>query len=375
MKYGSILHRQVRVARVFGIPVRIDYRWFAVFALSTWLIAENFRRGLWELPPFDASTSWVIGIVTTLLLFLSIFGHELSHAVVGQMEGIEIEEIVLHPFGGLARLKREPDSPRAEFRIAVAGPASSFLFALVAFGAFSVAYFGFHAEAVWPVFAIVAGGNLMLALFNLLPGYPLDGGRVLRALLWHRGGELRQATRRVSRFGQLIAGVVVFYGLYMALFYSAYFMAAWSVLVGLFLWDAARAVYRAHGGGGARTVADAMAAPFALEPETLVSRLVDEILPVRQQTAFAVARAGRLHGILTLEDLKKLPRERWHRTRVSEVMRPVAPEFFVAPHSPLGRADELMRRNGAGALGVIDDAGQLVGFLQRGRIKRAPASE
>ena len=118
-----------------------------------------------------------------------------------------------------------------------------------------------------------------------------------------------------------------------------------------------------------------MAAPFALEPDTLVSRLVDEILPVRQPEAFAVARGGSLHGILTLDDLKKLPRERWHQTRVSEVMRPVAPEFFVAPHSPLGRADELMRRNGAGALGVIDDAGQLVGFLQRGRIKRAPASE
>lgn len=375
MKYGSILHRQVRVARVFGIPVRIDYRWFAVFALSTWLIAENFRRGLWELPPFDASASWVIGAVTTLLLFLSIFGHELSHAVAAQMEGIEIEEIVLHPFGGLARLRREPDSPRAEFRIAVAGPASSFLFALLAFGAFSVAYFIFRAETVWPVFAIVAGGNLMLALFNLLPGYPLDGGRVLRALLWHRGGELRQATRRVSQFGQLIAGVVILYGLYMALFYGAYFMAVWSVLVGLFLWDAARAVYRAHGGGGARTVADAMTAPFALEPDTPVSRLVDEILPTRQQTAFAVARAGRLHGILTLEDLKKLPRERWHHTLVSDVMRPVAPEFFVAPHAPLGRADELMRRNGAGALGVIDDAGRLVGFLQRGRIKRAAASE
>jgi Zn-dependent protease len=374
MKYSSILHRQVRVARVFGIPVRIDYRWFAVFAVSTWLIAENFRRGLWELPPFDASTSWVIGVFTTLLLFLSIFGHELSHAVVGQMEGIEIEEIVLHPFGGLARLRREPDSPGAEFRIAVAGPASSFVFALVAFGAFSVAYFVFRAETVWPVFAIVAGGNLMLALFNLLPGYPLDGGRVLRALLWHRGGELRQATRRVSQFGQLIAGVVVFYGLYMAALYGAYFMAVWSVLVGLFLWDAARAVYRAHGGGGARTVADAMTAPFALEPETLVSRLVDEILPLRQQAAFAVARGGSLHGILTLEDLKSLPRERWHRTRVSEVMRPVAPEFFVAPHAPLGHADELMRRNGAGALGVIDDSGRLVGFLHRGRVRRGPAA-
>ena len=370
MKYSSILHRQVRVARVFGIPVRIDYRWFAVFALSTWLIAENFRRGLWELPPFDASTSWVIGVVTTLLLFLSIFGHELSHAVVGQMEGIEIEEIVLHPFGGLARLRTEPQSPGAEFRIAVAGPASSFVFALLAFGAFSVAYFGFRAVTVWPVFAIVAGGNLMLALFNLLPGYPLDGGRMLRAILWHRGGELRQATRRVSQFGQLIAAVVVLFGLYMALRYGAYFMAVWSVLVGLFLWDAARAVYRAHGGGGPSTVAEAMGAPYSVEPDALVSHLVDNVLPTRRQVAFAVARGGRLHGILTLEDLKRLPRERWHATRVSEVMRPVAPQFFVGPHTPLQHADDLMRSNGAGALGVVDSAGELVGFLQRGQLRR-----
>ena len=369
MKFASILHRQVRVANVFGIPVRIDYRWFIVFALSTWLIAENFRRGFWDVAPLDPSGAWVVGLVTTFLLFLSIFGHELSHALVAQAEGIEIEEIVLHPFGGLARLRREPDSARAEFRIAVAGPASSFIFALVGLVPMLVAN-NYDFKLVRSVSAVVAGGNLMLALFNLLPGYPLDGGRVLRALLWHRGGELRQATRRVSQFGQLIAAVVVLFGLYMGLRYDAYFMAVWSVLVGLFLWDAARAVYRAHGGGGPSTVAEAMGAPFPIEPDTLVSHLVDNVLPTRRQAAFAVARGGRLHGILTLEDLKRLPRERWHATRVSEVMRPVAPQFFVGPHTPLQRADDLMRSNGAGALGVVDTAGQLVGFLQRGQLRR-----
>jgi Zn-dependent protease len=375
MRLDNILHRQVRVANVFGIPVRIDYRWFVVFALSAWLIAENFYRGFWDLKPTSAATSWVVGVATTFLLFLSVFGHELSHALVAKMEGIEIVEIVLHPFGGLARLRREPDSPRAEFRIAVAGPASSFIFALVAFAAYSVAYYAFHLELVWAIFAITAAGNLMLALFNLLPGYPLDGGRVLRAFLWHRGGELTQATRRVSQFGQLIAGVVVVYGVYMGLRHQAYFMALWSVLVGLFLWDAAHAVYRAYSGGGARAVAAAMGAPFSVEPDTLVSYLVDSVLPLHRQRAFAVARGRRLHGILTLEDLKRLPRERWHATRVSEVMRPVAPEFFVEPHASLRDADALMKRNGAGALAVIDDRGELVGFLQCGQIKRRAGAE
>src|SRR5919202_1528508 len=142
MNLGSLIHRQVRVARVFGIPVRIDYRWFVVFALSAWLIAENFYRGFWYLEPTSVTVSWIVGVVTTLLLFLSIFGHELSHALVGKMEGIEIEEIILHPFGGLARLRREPDSPRAEFRIAVAGPAASFLFAVFSFIAIGIALSG-----------------------------------------------------------------------------------------------------------------------------------------------------------------------------------------------------------------------------------------
>src|SRR3982750_2043266 len=110
MRLDQILHRQLRVASVFGIPVRIDYRWFIVFALSTWLLAENFKRGLWDVQLND-SAALVAGIITTLLLFLSVFGPELSHALAAQGEKIEIDEIVLHPLGGLARLRREPDSP------------------------------------------------------------------------------------------------------------------------------------------------------------------------------------------------------------------------------------------------------------------------
>src|SRR5437867_805658 len=130
--------RQITVAHIYSIPVRIDFRWFVVFILSVWLIAVNLARGgMWvgsvTLHPVSEFTSWILAVVTTLGLFLSVFGHELSHALMGRAEGIEIEEIVLHPFGGLARLRNEPESPRAEFRIAVAGPAASFLFAVLAF--------------------------------------------------------------------------------------------------------------------------------------------------------------------------------------------------------------------------------------------------
>src|SRR6267142_4082032 len=150
MSVLAFYKRRITVARIYGIPVRIDYRWFVVFFLSVWLIAVNLERGgMWvgqvKLLPVGAAYAWVLGIITTLGLFLSVFGHELSHALMGRAEGIEIEEIVLHPFGGLARLRTQPDSPRAEFRIAVAGPAASFLFSLVGFaGAKFSAMAGFN---------------------------------------------------------------------------------------------------------------------------------------------------------------------------------------------------------------------------------------
>src|SRR5213596_796266 len=139
MNLNSFFKRQILVARVYGIPVRIDYRWFVVFALSVVLIASNVSKYPMQivtvrLPPFADLSGLALGLATTLALFLSVFGHELSHALVGRTEGIEIEEIVLHPFGGLARLRTQPESPRAEFRIAVAGPAASFIFGLIAFG-------------------------------------------------------------------------------------------------------------------------------------------------------------------------------------------------------------------------------------------------
>ena len=138
MALPAIFKRQILVARVSGIPVRIDYTWFIVFAMSVALIAANVRKYPLQLstltiPPMGDSVAWTLGIVTTLGLFLSVFGHELSHALMGRTEGIEIEEIVLHPFGGLARLKTQPQNPKAEFRIAVAGPAASFIFSLIAF--------------------------------------------------------------------------------------------------------------------------------------------------------------------------------------------------------------------------------------------------
>src|SRR5882724_1111509 len=219
MNLPGIFKRQILVARVYGIPVRIDYRWFIVFAMSVALIAANVRKyplqlGTFRIPPMGDVLAWTLGIVTTLALFVSVFGHELSHALMGRTEGIEIDEIVLHPFGGLARLRTQPENPKAEFRIAIAGPAASFVFAVLAFAAAKLAWtVGFKA-AVAASF-LIATGNLLLAIFNLFPGYPLDGGRVLRALLWRRSGDIVQATRLAGICGVLVAGTLIIFGIYM----------------------------------------------------------------------------------------------------------------------------------------------------------------
>jgi Zn-dependent protease len=368
---GKLIHRQISVARVYGIPVRIDYRWFVVVGVSVWLVSMNLQRGIRGLPPVEPVAAWLLGVITTLALFLSVFGHELSHALVGRMEGIEIEEIVLHPFGGLARLRSEPETPGAEFRIAVAGPAASFVFAVLAFGVYQIALMGGYRTSAAILFFIGAG-NLLLAVFNLFPGYPLDGGRVLRALLWHRRGNINEATRIAGLCGIFIAVALIIMGIYMAVSpkWQGTLSGLWSVLVGLFLFDAAAGVVRHARNMKQATVADTMSAPVAIEPDVLISHFVDTILPLHRRVSFPVAKNGQLHGMLSLEDLKALPRERWRQTRARDVMRPVDRTLFVQSSATMASADEIMQSNGVGSVAVVDHAGQLVGFLQRGRLRK-----
>jgi len=378
MSLGAFYKKQITVARVYGIPVRIDYRWFIVVGLSVWLIARNLQTdiiqlGGFQLHPLAPATAWLLGIITTAGLFISVFGHELSHALMARFEGIEIEEIVLHPFGGLARLRTEPENPRAEFRIAVAGPAASFVFAILAFGGAKVAALGDYVATV-VVFFFLAWGNLLLAVFNLMPGYPLDGGRVLRAILWRNSGNIAQATRMAGLCGVLIAATVILFGVYIMIAPNwrpaqPYFMGVWSIVVGLFLLDTAAKVVKSAHGARVVTVGDAMSAPVAIEPELTITQLIDDFLPLHRQTSFPVALKHQLHGILALEDLKTLPRERWRLTHAREVMRPIAPRFFVEPSATLEYARQLMKSNGVGSLAVVNNKGELVGFLQNGRLK------
>jgi CBS domain-containing protein len=175
----------------------------------------------------------------------------------------------------------------------------------------------------------------------------------------------------------LIAAILIIFGVYMAIAptFRSYFMGFWSVLVGIFLFDAAYSVVKHVRGHLRYIVSEAMSAPFAIEPDLLISNLIDSVLPLHRQVAFPVAENRQLHGMLSLEDLKSLPRERWHLTHARDVMRPIAPRFFVEPTATLDYAKELMKRNGIGSVAVVGKSGELVGFLQSGNLKRTRRSK
>ncbi|MET0753928.1 MAG: site-2 protease family protein [Pyrinomonadaceae bacterium] len=361
MAFLEFFKRQVLIAHISGIPVRVDYRWFFVLALMSWItVSELYSQTK------DLSISLVFGLITTLILFASILFHELAHAFVARSERVEVLEIVIHPFGGLARLRREPDTPRAEFRIAVAGPVASFFLALVFLG-LMMAFGRLDKNILTPLSGFLALWNFLLAVFNLFPGYPLDGGRVLRALLWHRGRDLNEATILTGRFGQIIGVVLIIFGLFIALARGDFFTGFWTILVGLFLYDSAKSIIKETNNLENLLVEDVMTLPVSVEPDANVMHFVDNILPLHRRTIFLVAKNRQLYGILSLEDIKPLPREAWHITRIQKVMRPITTDYFVEPDTLLADARELMRTNGIGALGVIDEKGNLVGFLQRSR--------
>ncbi len=210
----------------------------------------------------------------------------------------------------------------------------------------------------------------MLAIFNMFPGYPLDGGRVLRAYLWRRGKDLSEATVLTGRSGQVIGIALIVFGLYFALLRGEILTGFWTILVGFFLYDAAKGIIKEVTGFENLLVAEVMQLPVAVEPDADVQYFVDRVLPFHRQTVFLVAKNKQLYGILMLEDMKALAKEVWRTTKIHSIMRPVKPDYFVEADAHLTEAKELMRENGVGALGVIDDAGNLVGFVQRGRIKK-----
>jgi CBS domain-containing protein len=210
----------------------------------------------------------------------------------------------------------------------------------------------------------------LLAVFNLFPGYPLDGGRVLRAYLWKRGYELNAATVLTGRAGQIISLALIVFGIFVAFFRGDFLTGLWTTLVGLFLFDSAAGIIKQIASMERLLAENVMEPPIFVAPETHLQNFVDNTLPLYHQTVFLVAKEGHLYGFLVLSDLKKLPREAWSKTVAQEIMRPVTEKLFVESDTPLIEARELLRTNELGVLGVIDREGHLVGFIRRNHLRR-----
>ena len=364
MRFLRFFKRQLLVAHIAGIPVRIDYRWFVVLAVMSLITAGSIRS-----LTGDGLPSLLFGLAATLVFFASIFLHEIAHVYAARRENVEILEILLHPFGGVARRRHEPETPRAEFRIAAAGPAASFAIALFFLGLLAISdalgtdIFSYLALTLCRL-------NFLLAIFNVFPGYPLDGGRVLRAYLWKRGTDLNEATILTGRAGQIIAAALMVFGLFIAVLRADFFTGFWTLLVGLLLYDSAKSVIREIENLECQTVESAMRLPISVLPETDVMHFVKGILPLHRRPIFPVAENRQLYGMLVLEDLKKLPRDDWQTTKIRQIMRPITTEYFIETDATLAEANALMTDNDINALGVIDGQGNLVGFLHGKKIRR-----
>lgn len=352
--------RSMRVLTVAGIPINVHTSWLVVYALITWTLAVGyFPRTLPDLSPVAA---WLSGLATALLLFVSVLLHELSHSFVARAHGLGVSGITLHIFGGVSQLEEEPPSARAEFLIAAVGPLSSFTIAGLLWAV--------HATGV--VTAGVAGAvldylifiNTAIGVFNLVPGFPLDGGRVLRAALWKWKGSLRPATLIASRVGSAVAVILMMWG-FLQVMTGAFMGGVWMILIGLFLRGAADASYAQV--DLKETLAplhvnDIMVRnPVTVAANAPVTALVD-LLWAHHFRSFPVVEDGRAVGIATLQHVQPVPRAHWQHTLVREVMQPTSPELSVERSDTVYRAFEKASRNGLGRLAVVDGE-WLVGYL------------
>jgi Zn-dependent protease/CBS domain-containing protein len=380
----------LHLVRIAGIDVTIHWSLLIIFAL----IAGSLGVGLfpaWH-PNWGAVTTWVTSLAAAVLFLLSILVHELSHALVGRAQGIEVKTITLFMFGGVAHLDREPQAWSPELWMALVGPLTSLAIGVVCTALGYVAAGGaFSSMAESPEQALSALGpgatllfwlgpvNIILALFNLVPGFPLDGGRVLRAILWGSTGNLRLATRWASRGGRMFAwllmlsGVAMAFGFHVPVFGTGFGNGLWLILIGWFLHNAAAASYQQL------LIQQALrdmpvsklthTSVESVSPDTPIRFCVDEFFVKHEREICPVTQQGRLLGVVDLPSVRRLGRERWDAVTAADVMTRVDDVASVAPDTSCADALGLMNRLGLNQLPVVRD-GKLGGVVRRDDLLR-----
>jgi Zn-dependent protease/CBS domain-containing protein len=355
--------RKIELFSLFGFKVGIDLSWFILAILITWSLATGYFPSVYEdLPP---RTYWVMGVAGALGLFLSVVLHEFAHSWVARRHGLPIKGITLFIFGGVAEMAREPPSPKVEFRVAIAGPIASLLIAAVCH---SLALAG--RQMAWPapflgVLSYLALINLVLVIFNVVPAFPLDGGRVLRSFLWGRKGDLRRATAVTSRIGSGFGLLLIALGVVRVLA-GDFVGGMWWALIGLFLRGAAQSSYQQlllrqvlEGEPVRRFMNDK---PIAVDRALSVRELVEGYVYRYHHKLFPVVDHERLVGCVTTRQIKELPREEWDRQSVGAITEPCGEDNSVTPDEDAMKALAKMSRSASSRLMVVED-GRLLGIL------------
>ncbi|MEX2199597.1 MAG: site-2 protease family protein [Burkholderiales bacterium] len=374
----------LRLGRIAGIDIVADWSLLVIFSLITFSLAAGLFPS-WH-PGWSAGLAWLTAFGAAVLFFASLLAHELSHAIVARLGGMRVRRITLFMFGGMAHLESEPRSWRAELVMAAVGPLTSFVLGVVFLLLAGIAAGPLEIDPENPREALAALSplatllywlgpvNLLLAAFNLVPGFPLDGGRMLRAILWGATGNLRAATRWASRGGQLFAwllvgtGILMLFGVVVPVLGGGPIGGLWLMFIGWFLNNAALSSYRqllVKETLEAVPVARLMRTQLErVDPELSVRQLVEEHLMQSGQRVFPVERDGRFLGLVSVSDLQKSERRAWDRMTAREIMTPVERLACVGPGADAGEAlAELARRN-VNQLPVLED-GKLVGLLRR----------
>lgn len=357
-----------KVARVRGIDVGVHFSWFIVVVLFTLIFAESQYPNTY--PDWSEAQYWSVAIASVILLFLSVLLHEFGHALVAQSRGVGVRSITLFIFGGVAGLTRESDDAGDEFWIAIAGPLVSIGLA----GLFGAAWlvFGDASEQAAALLGYLAYVNFILVLFNMIPGFPLDGGRVLRAAIWRGTGDLRRATRIASGIGVGIGTLFVVAGL--VLIVTGYLVnGIWAVVIGWFLQSAAQQ--------GRSSVEQTFALrdiltsdlmnrqPVTITPDVDLETMVEDFVLARNARGLPVIVDGQLAGIATVTDLRKVPRYQWKERTVGEIMTPADRLSYLDPDVPVTEALMMMSDGDFHQMPVTEE-GRLVGLLTRFELVR-----
>jgi Zn-dependent protease/CBS domain-containing protein len=352
----------ISLGRIFGIRIDLDYSWFLIVGLLTWVLAANYYPQ--EFKNWSTAEYWGMGLATAVMLFVSVLIHELGHSLVAQRLGMSVPRITLFIFGGVSQIAAEPPSASAEFAMAIVGPLVSLALAAVFWELEPVVAFSPPLLALTQYLALL---NFVLGLFNLIPGFPLDGGRVLRAIIWRSTGKYQQSTSIAAGVGRFFGFLLIFIGFWQILG-GNFLNGLWIAFIGWFLESAAGSLLQQEGLKsliGEHRVADAMKRDFPRVPGDLtVQELVDKYVLPSGLRYFIVDGNAAAPGLVTLSAIKETPRPSWSQTMVSQIMVPLRRMATIRPDALLWSALEKMGRDGVNQLPVVDGNG-IVGMLSR----------